>query len=133
MKNIAKLDWDEEKTEKLRKKLKRIKTKESIETVFNEGFFRISVGSRTENGHFDDFIEIVIDIFSLNENNELDRLEDVQALLNELMEKGYMITCGENGTISIEISLDSKKIEHELRTLKQMIEGKVRIGRECEE
>ena len=125
MKNITKLGWNEERTEKLHSKVNNKKTKESIETVFNEECFRISVGSRTVNSRFEDFIEVVIDLFYLNENNELDRLEDVQTLLDELIEKGYKITCRENGTISIEISLDSKKIEHELRALEEMLEGKL--------
>jgi hypothetical protein len=111
-----KIDLDD-----LRKKANLSTLGESYVTVEASEEYRIGFGFKMESESASTpFVELVVTLCSSNKPN-LERLESRIALLKAIENRGYSITCEDDGTFTCETSATEEHLEEELEIIHNIL------------
>jgi len=104
----------------LQREAKKSEDKEAFTVLARMPNYRVGVGARLESPEQTVFfVEIIVSLRAGHHVVNLDFLEKNLVILRQLKERGYVLTCEEDGTVSCELAVPSKKLtaEYEATTL----------------
>lgn len=105
----------------LQEEAKKSEDKEAFTVLARMPNYRVGVGARLESPEQPIFfVEIILSLCAGHHVVDLDFLEKSLVILRQLKERGYVLTCEEDGTVSCELTVSSKNLtaEYEAATLK---------------
>ena len=110
-------------TQSLQEEAKKSEDKEAFTVLARMPNCRVGVGARLES-HAKPifFIEIIASLCANHQTVNLNSLEKNMLILRRLKQRGYVLTCGEDGTISCELAVPPESLETEIGTAILMIE-----------
>lgn len=104
----------------LQEEAKKSEDKEAFTVLARIPNCRVGVGARLESPEQTVFfVEIIVSLCAGHHVVNLDFLEKNLAILRQLKERGYVLTCEGDGTVSCELAVPSKNLtaEYEAATL----------------
>jgi hypothetical protein len=107
----------------LQEEAKKSEEKEAFTVLARTHSYRVGVGARLKppaNPIF--FVEIIASLCPSNHALNLHSLEKNLHILKQLKERGYMLTCDEDGTISCELAVPSENLAVEYKAANSIIE-----------
>jgi hypothetical protein len=118
---------DKINTHSLQEEAKKSEDKEAFTVLVKLPSCRVGVGARLESpANLIFFIEIIVSLCASHHAMNLNSLERNLFILRQLGERGYMLTCEEDGTVSCELAIPSENLTAEY-------EAAVSIVEECAE
>jgi hypothetical protein len=117
MKEMNKVDVNS-----LQEEAKRSEDKEAFTVLARTHAYRVGIGARLKTSNPIFFIEIIVRLYLRNHHVNLHSLEKNLNILKQLKERGYHLTCDEDGTISCELLVQSENLVAEYKTANSIIE-----------
>jgi hypothetical protein len=101
----------------LQEEAKKSEDKEAFVVLARMRNCRVGVGARLESSSKPIFfIEIIASLCADHRTLNLNSLEDSLFILKKLKEKGYVLTCEDDGSISCELAVPSENLTLEYKT-----------------
>jgi len=100
----------------LQEQAKKSEDKEAFAPLARMSNCRIGVGAREESSKPVFFIEIVASLCAKQHILNLNSLENNLRILRRLREKGYVLTCEEDGCVSCELTVPSENLAGECKS-----------------
>ena len=107
----------------LQEKAKKSESKEAFTVLARTQGYRVGVGARLKapaNPIF--FVEIIASLCPHPRIVDINLLEKNLHVLKQLTERGYVLTCDEDGTVSCELAVPSKNLAAECEAANSIIE-----------
>jgi hypothetical protein len=107
----------------LQEEAKKSEEKEAFAVLTRTHNYRVGVGARLKtsaNPIF--FVEIITSLCPRHHAVNLHSLEKNLLILKQLKERGYLLTCDEDGTVSCELAVPSKNLTAECKAANSIIE-----------
>lgn len=107
----------------LQEEAKKSEEKEAFTVLARTSGYRVGVGVRLKapaNPIF--FVEIIASLCPRHHAVNLNSLEKNLHILKQLKERGYVLTCDEDGTISCELPVPSENLVAEYKVVNSIIE-----------
>jgi hypothetical protein len=96
--------------------------KESFQVLAKMRNYRIGVGARLDSsGETCFFLEVLVDPCGNRSSLDLDLMEKSLMVLRELSERGYTLTCEEDGSVSCEKSTAPEKVDFEKQAVDAVV------------
>jgi hypothetical protein len=117
MKETNKID-----TNSLQEEAKKSEDREAFTVLARTQGYRVGVGARLNapaNPIF--FVEVIASLCPRPRVVDLNSLEKNLHVLKQLTERGYMLTCDEDGTVSCELAVPSKNLGTEYEAANSII------------
>ena len=107
----------------LQEEAKKSEDKEAFAVLLRTRAYRVGVGARLKT-RADPifFVEIIARLCPRNHPVNLSSLEKNLNILKQLKERGYHLSCDEDGTISCELAVQSENLVAEYKTASSIIE-----------
>jgi hypothetical protein len=95
----------------LQEEAKKSEDKEAFTVLARMPRYRVGVGARLESPEQTIFfVEIIVSLCAGHHILNVDSLEKSLVTLRQLKERGYVLTCEEDGTVSCELTVPSKSL-----------------------
>jgi hypothetical protein len=107
----------------LQEEAKKSEEKEAFTVLARTNGYRVGVGARLKtpaNPIF--FVEIIASLCPRHHDVNLNSLEKNLRTLKQLKERGYLLTCDEDGTISCEFPVPSENLVAEYKAANSILE-----------
>jgi hypothetical protein len=106
----------------LQKEAKKSEDNEAFTVLARMQNCRIGVGARLESSAEPTFfIEVLVSLCTCQDDVDLDLIEKKVSLLSRLKERGYLLSCEEDGCVSCELTVPSKNLITEYEVTSSMI------------
>jgi hypothetical protein len=103
-------------TDSLQEEAKKSEDKEAFAVLARMRNCRVGVGARVESpSKVIFFIEIIASLCADHRTLNLNSLEDSLFILRKLKEKGYVLTCEDDGSVSCELAVPSENLTVEYK------------------
>jgi hypothetical protein len=111
----------------LQEEAKKSEDKEAFTVLTRMPNYRVGVGARMESPEQTIFfVEIIVSLCASDHVVNLDFLKKNLAILRQLKERGYVLACEEDGTVSCELAVPLENLTVEYEATTSIIE---RIGK----
>ena len=107
----------------LQEEAEKSEDKEAFTVLARLPGYRVGAGARLEssaNPAF--FIEIIVSVCAGHHAVNLNSLKKNLSVLSRLQERGYLLTCEGDGTVSCEVAVPSEKVTAEYETAISIVE-----------
>jgi hypothetical protein len=107
----------------LQEEAKKSEDKEAFTVLLRTRAYRVGIGARLKTSADPIFfVEIIAKLCPRDHPVNLTSLEKNLNILKQLKEKGYHLTCDEDGTISCELAVRSENLVAEYKTASSIVE-----------
>ena len=106
----------------LQEEAEKSEDKEAFTVLARLPGYRVGVGARLEFSNPTFFVEIIANVCAGHHAVNLNSLKKNLSVLSQLQERGYLLTCEGDGTISCEVAVPSENLKAEYETAISIVE-----------